>query len=285
MHFIIIYSFTQRKSHHLNKISSPSTTTNTTPLDFTSFGRHLTSSLHDSCQQALILATDIISGRALFTKKIFLDVPHDEGHPLPKNFKLITYSYQSVYELVGTEMRTPWNLHQRALRVHFPVISEWVNPTDEKRLMRNVIAHNFRTRMFYKDEEGYLADESESDRLAEDENEFSARKLWRIVEKHLPPLLEELERAVKQFGEEKGKLPILLPWKEKKAVEDMTLPEDPLGWSGNGDFGDIVAEKSDEVPPAWEGVEELGTGDEGYGSEAGMEFQSRISSALLFVST
>jgi len=185
------------------------------------------------------------------------------------------YPYQSLYELVGTKMRTPWNLNQRVQRAHFPVISEWVSPTDEKgscekRLMRNVIAHNFRTGMFYKDEEGYLADNSENDNLAQDENEFSASKLWRILERHLPALVEDLERAVELFGEEKGRLPTVLAWKEKVVVEDMAV-EDPLEWSEDGDWGDNVDEGAEDGVLAWELVVEGGSEDEAYGSEFGSE--------------
>lgn len=116
--------------------------------------------------------------------------------------------------------------------------------------MRNILEHNFNTGACYRDLEGELLADSEGDRMADADREFSASKLWRILEEEVVALAKELDAAVEVVGHEAARMPIVLGWKVE--VEDMSYSEDPAEWSQGNDV--FVCEGAGVVEEGWEGV-------------------------------
>jgi len=263
-------------------MSSTTTTTTTITPDLSSLGHHLASHIHSQLRISLRLASDITTNKALFTRAEFKAAVKDLDHPLRDQCKLVVYDYQALYESLGKQLMTPWNLRSSELSC-FRVLSDWVRELKgpEKRDLRNDVAHSFNTGSYFRDLDGFLESADEADSCAR--RGFSAGKMWDLLEVELEPVRKELVFAVGVFEEEIRRMPVQTRKpREERVVEDMSTPEIPAGWSEEGSWGEEVvvgeevggwewgvAEEIDEVESVVLALEKLSISeeDEGYGSE------------------
>ncbi|KAH7072530.1 hypothetical protein FB567DRAFT_612024 [Paraphoma chrysanthemicola] len=211
--------------------------------NLSSLGHHTATHLLTTFRLALHHCRAIKQNRASFTKTTFAVVAEDLSHPLHPAFELCVYKYMSLFEMLGVKLPNLWQLHSHVLASHFPVIHDWVMDLEgkvrgegrnKKKDMRNMIAHNFQTGDFFRDEEGYLGEDQEQDRLADESMAFSPGRFWKLLDKVVEPLTSDLEYAVKVFEEERAKMPIKLGW--KKEVEDWSMLADPECWGKDDVF-------------------------------------------------
>ena len=100
-----------------------------------------------------------------------------------------------------SKLIAPWNLNMGLLANPFSEIHRWVN-VPAHRGVDEKSAHNFYKGLLFRDEEGYLLPETEGERIADAQREFSARRLWKILETEVEGLMGELERSMEVFGRE-----------------------------------------------------------------------------------
>ncbi|KAH7064144.1 hypothetical protein BKA63DRAFT_179364 [Paraphoma chrysanthemicola] len=238
--------------------STPFTKMSSLTPNLTSLGHHTATHLLTTFRLALYHCRAIKQNRAAFTKTTFATIAEDLSHPLHPSFELCVYKYMSLFEMLGVKLPNLWQLHSHVLASQFPVIHDWVmdiegkqkgEQRNKKKDMRNMIAHNFQTGDFFRDEEGYLGEEQEQDRLADESMAFRPGKFWNLLEKVIEPLISDLEYAVKVFEEERAKMPIKLGW--KKEVEDWSAPVDPECWGKDDVFLAPEGAGGEDVVEPW----------------------------------